>query len=184
MSVVLKLTNVRKYFLTTKSFSQRKKEYVKAVEDVSFIIREGETVGLVGESGCGKTTVGRIILRLIAPTAGQVFFRDQDLFALRKEELRKTRKKMGVVFQDPYSSLNPRMSIQEIVVEPLKIHTNLKGLELQERMVELLKQVGLKEDCLRKYPHEFSGGQRQRIAIARALALNPAFLVLDEPTSA
>jgi len=184
MSVVLKLTNVRKYFPTTKSFSQRKKEYVKAVEDVSFIIREGETVGLVGESGCGKTTVGRIILRLIAPTAGQVFFRDQDLFALRKEELRKTRKKMGVVFQDPYSSLNPRMSIQEIVAEPLKIHTNLKGLELQERMVELLKQVGLKEDCLRRYPHEFSGGQRQRIAIARALALNPAFLVLDEPTSA
>jgi len=184
MSVIVEVKNLRKYFPVIRGFCQRRKEYVKAVEDVSFAIQQGEVVGLVGESGCGKTTVGRTILRLIAPTAGQVFFKGRNLFTLRKEELRKTRRRMGVVFQDPYSSLNPRMNIQNIVGEPLRTHTNLKGLKLQERVMELLAEVGLKEDSLRRYPHEFSGGQRQRIVTARALALDPEFIVLDEPTSA
>lgn len=184
MSPLVKVKNLRKYFPVIRGFWQRRKEYVKAVEDVSFSIRQGETVGLVGESGCGKTTIGRTILRLIAPTAGEVFFKKRSLFALGDEELRKTRKMMGVVFQDPYTSLNPRMNIQSIVAEPLRTHSNLKGLELQERVIGLLGQVGLKEDALYRYPHEFSGGQRQRIGIARALAMDPEFIVLDEPTSA
>ncbi len=184
MSPLVEVKNLRKYFSVIRGFWQRRKEYVKAVEDVSFSIRQGETVGLVGESGCGKTTIGRTILRLIAPTAGEVFFKKRSLFALGDEELRKTRKMMGVVFQDPYTSLNPRMNIQSIVGEPLKTHSNLKGLELQERVIGLLGQVGLKEDALYRYPHEFSGGQRQRIGIARALAMDPEFIVLDEPTSA
>jgi len=158
-------------------------EQVKAVDNVSFTIRKGETVGLVGESGCGKTTIGRTILRLIPPTSGKVIFEDRDLFKITKGELKQARRRMGVVFQDPYSSLNPRMNIQSIVGEPLQTHTKLRGLKLQEKVVELLAQVGL-EDALRRYPHEFSGGQRQRIAVARALALEPVFLVLDEPTSA
>lgn len=184
MSPLVEVKNLRKYFSVIRGFWQRRKEYVKAVEDVSFSIRQGETVGLVGESGCGKTTIGRTILRLIAPTAGEVFFKKRSLFALGDEELRKTRKMMGVVFQDPYTSLNPRMNIQSIVGEPLRTHSNLKGLELQERVIGLLGQVGLKEDALYGYPHEFSGGQRQRIGIARALAMDPEFIVLDEPTSA
>lgn len=184
MSVIVEVKNLHKYFPIIRGFWQRRKEYVKAVEDVSFAIQQGETVGLVGESGCGKTTVGRTILRLITPTAGHIFFKGGNLFALGKEELRKIRRRMGVVFQDPYSSLNPRMSVQDIVGEPLKTHTNLKGLKLQERVIELLAQVALKEDSLRRYPHEFSGGQKQRIVVARALALDPEFIVLDEPTSA
>jgi len=181
MSVIVEVENLRKYFPV---IGERKKEYVKAVEDVSFAIQQGETVGLVGESGCGKTTVGRTILRLITPTAGQVFFKGRNLFILKREELRRTRRKIGVVFQDPYSSLDPRMNVRDIVGEPLKTHTNLKGLRLQERVIELLAQVGLKEDSLYRYPHEFSGGLRQRIVMARALALDPDFIVLDEPTSA
>ena len=184
MSPLVEVKNLRKYFSVIRGFWQRRKEYVKAVEDVSFSIRQGETVGLVGESGCGKTTIGRTILRLIAPTAGEVFFKKRSLFALGDKELRKTRKMMGVVFQDPYTSLNPRMNIQSIVGEPLRTQSNLKGLELQERVIGLLGQVGLKEDALYGYPHEFSGGQRQRIGIARALAMDPEFIVLDEPTSA
>jgi len=159
-------------------------EQVKAVDNVSFTIRKGETVGLVGESGCGKTTIGRIILRLIPPTSGKVIFEDRDLFRLTKGELKQARRRMGIVFQDPYSSLNPRMNIQSIVGEPLQIHTKLRALKLQEKVAELLAQVGLEENALRRYPHEFSGGQRQRIAMARALALEPVLLVLDEPTSA
>lgn len=161
-------------------------EQVKAVDNVSFTIRKGETVGLVGESGCGKTTIGRIILRLIPPTSGKVIFEDRDLFRLPKGELKQARRRMGVVFQDPYSSLNPRMNIQSIVGEPLQIHTKIRGLKLQEKVAELLAQVGLEENALRRYPHEFSGGQRQRIVMARALALalEPILLVLDEPTSA
>ena len=181
MPVIVEVKNLRKYFPVR---GKRKKEYVKAVEDVSFSIQQGKTVGLVGESGCGKTTVGRTVLRLVTPTSGQVFFKDKSLFTLKKEELRKTRRKIGVVFQDPYSSLDPRMNVQDIVGEPLRTHINLRGLKLQERVIELLAQVGLKEDSLRRYPHEFSGGQRQRIVMARALALDPEFIVLDEPTSA
>ena len=181
MPVIVEVKNLRKYFPVR---GKRKKEYVKAVEDVSFSIQQGKTVGLVGESGCGKTTVGRTVLRLVTPTSSKLFFKDKSLFTLKKEELRKTRRKIGVVFQDPYSSLDPRMNVQDIVGEPLRTHINLRGLKLQERVIELLAQVGLKEDSLRRYPHEFSGGQRQRIVMARALALDPEFIVLDEPTSA
>ena len=157
---------------------------VHAVDGVSFGIQEGETVGLVGESGCGKTTVGRTMLKLTRPTAGELHFEGQDIFVLRAKELQALRRRMAIVFQDPYSSLNPRMKIKDIVAEPLRTHTDLRGQALREQVLELLDQVGLTEQHLLRYPHEFSGGQRQRIAIARALALKPKFIVFDEPTSA
>jgi len=157
---------------------------VHAVDGVSFDIGQGETVGLVGESGCGKTTVGRTMLNLIQPTAGELRFAGQDIFALRLKDLQVLRRKMAIVFQDPYSSLNPRMKVKDIVAEPLRTHTDLRGQTLRLRVLELLEQVGLAEQHLLRYPHEFSGGQRQRIAIARALALKPEFVVFDEPTSA
>jgi len=157
---------------------------VHAVDGVSFGIQEGETVGLVGESGCGKTTVGRTMLKLTPPTAGEVRFEGRDIFALRAKALQALRRRMAIVFQNPYSSLNPRMKVKDIVAEPLRTHTDLRGQALRERVLELLDQVGLTEQHLLRYPHEFSGGQRQRIAIARALALQPKFIVFDEPTSA
>jgi oligopeptide/dipeptide ABC transporter ATP-binding protein len=157
---------------------------VHAVDSVSFDIGQGETVGLVGESGCGKTTVGRTMLNLIRPTAGKLLFAGQDIFALHPKELRALRRKMAIVFQDPYSSLNPRMKVKDIVAEPLRTHTTLRSQDLRRRVLELLEQVGLDEQHLLRYPHEFSGGQRQRIAIARALALKPEFVIFDEPTSA
>ncbi len=177
MDTLIEVKNLCKYFPVGG-------EYVRAVDNVSFLIPKGETVGLVGESGCGKTTIGRTILRLIPPTSGQVIFEDRDLFRLTKGELKQARRRIGVVFQDPYSSLSPRMNIQGIVGEPLQTHTKIRGLELQEKVTKLLEQVGLEDKALRRYPHEFSGGQRQRIAIARALAPEPILLVLDEPTSA
>jgi oligopeptide/dipeptide ABC transporter ATP-binding protein len=157
---------------------------VHAVDGVSFDIQEGETVGLVGESGCGKTTVGRTMLKLTLPTAGELRFEGRDVFTLKSKELRALRRRMAIVFQDPYSSLNPRMKIKDIVAEPLRTHTDLRGQALRERVLDLLDQVGLTEQHLLRYPHEFSGGQRQRIAIARALALKPRLIVFDEPTSA
>jgi len=157
---------------------------VHAVDGVSFDIQEGETVGLVGESGCGKTTVGRTMLKLTLPTAGELHFEGRDIFVLRAKALQALRRRMAIVFQNPYSSLNPRMKIKDIVSEPFRTHTDLRGQALREQVLELLDQVGLTEQHLLRYPHEFSGGQRQRIAIARALALKPKFIVFDEPTSA
>lgn len=156
---------------------------VHAVDGISFDIQEGETVSLVGESGCGKTTVGRIILNLIHPTSGELLFEGVNIFSLKPGELQTLRRKMAIVFQNPYSSLNPRMKIKDIIAEPLTIHTSIRGKALQLEVLDLLEQVGLEKSHWMRYPHEFSGGQRQRIAIARALALKPKFIVFDEPTS-
>ncbi len=163
---------------------QRRVGAVRAVDGVSFSINRGETLGLVGESGCGKSTTGRALLQLYKPTAGQVLFEGQDLVRLRAEEMRRMRRQVQMIFQDPYASLNPRMTVGSIVGEPLEIHGLAKGKQKQERVEELLTVVGLNPYFANRYPHEFSGGQRQRIGIARALAVNPAFIVCDEPISA
>ncbi|MCS7286356.1 MAG: ABC transporter ATP-binding protein [Anaerolineae bacterium] len=163
---------------------QRTIGYIRAVDDVSFFIRKGETFGLVGESGSGKTTVGRTILLLHRPTSGKVYFDGIDLTALKGEELRRMRRRMQIIFQDPYASLNPRMTVGDIIGEPLEIHGIARGREKRERVMELLQVVGLNPYFINRYPHEFSGGQRQRIGVARALAMNPDFIVCDEPISA
>ncbi|MEW5721518.1 MAG: dipeptide ABC transporter ATP-binding protein [Thermodesulfobacteriota bacterium] len=157
---------------------------VRAVDGVSFALEPGRTVGLVGESGCGKSTVGRIILNLIPPTSGRLWFNGRNIYELKRAERRRLRREMGIVFQDPYSSLNPRLKVLDIVGEPLRTHLGLRGAALRDRVVELLQNVGLEPEHLHRFPHQFSGGQRQRLAISRSLALNPQFLVLDEPTSA
>ncbi len=157
---------------------------VRAVDGVSFDIREGETLGLVGESGCGKSTTGRAILRLIRPTSGRVFFDGIELTGLSEKDIRALRPRMQMIFQDSYSALNPRHSVGKIVAEPLVIHRAARGQELRDRVAELLELVGLNPACMDRYPHEFSGGQRQRVGIARALALHPDFIVCDEPISA
>ncbi len=164
-------------------FGQRRLT-IKAVDGVTLEIRPGETVGLVGESGSGKSTLGRLLLRLIEPTSGQVFFEGRDLATLSRKQLRRLRREMQLIFQDPYSSLNPRMRVRAIVAEGIEIHRLARGREKEQRIRELLEMVGMGADALDRYPHEFSGGQRQRIGIARALAVNPRFLVLDEPVSA
>jgi oligopeptide transport system ATP-binding protein len=173
----------------SKEFSRRKGLFgaasvVRAVDDVSFSIDKGETFGLVGESGSGKTTTGRCILRLIEPTKGEVLFDGRDVLQLSRGDLRRARRDMQIVFQDPYSSLNPRMRVDEIVEEPLVIHKLGSKVERRERVKQLFALVGLNPDHLRRYPHEFSGGQRQRIGLARALALNPSLIIADEPVSA
>ena len=163
------------------------KEYgtgARVVDDVSFEIRRGETLGLVGESGSGKSTVARMLLRLIEPTAGEVRYGDVDLLATNSGEMREMRRRMQIVFQDPYAALNPRMRVREILAEPFAIHRESPAEGLEARLREMLRTVGMDESALERFPHEFSGGQRQRINIARALALRPAFLVLDEPVSA
>jgi len=181
---VLIVEGLKKYFPVRAGLLLKTKRWVKAVDDVDFEIRRTETFGLVGESGCGKTTVARTILRVIDPTAGRLFFEGVEITHLGREEMRKLRRDIQVVFQDPFWSLNPRMIVKDIVAEPMETHTRLTKHEVEHRVIELLETVGLAKEHLRRYPHEFSGGQRQRIAIARALSLNPKFIVLDEPTSA
>ncbi|HYV07279.1 MAG TPA: dipeptide ABC transporter ATP-binding protein [Blastocatellia bacterium] len=181
---LVEVRNLKKYFPVGASVFGAGREAVRAVDDVSFSIRRGETFGLVGESGCGKSTTGRSILRLIEPTSGEVRFEGQDLLSLGVDELRRLRRDMQIIFQDPYSSLNPRMKVGQIIEEPLIIHKIGNREQRKSRAQELLRLVGLEPEHAGRYPHEFSGGQRQRIGIARALALNPKFIVCDEPVSA
>ena len=181
---LLSVQHLKKYFPIYKGVFSRVAAYVKAVDDISFTIDKGETFGLVGESGCGKTTAGRAILRLLEPDAGAIRFDGVDLTSLGKQELRRKRRDMQIIFQDPYASLNPRMTIRSIVGEPFAIHHIASGAEREMRVSELLKTVGLDPSVMNRYPHEFSGGQRQRIGIARALALKPKLIVADEPVSA
>lgn len=182
---LLEVKDLKMYFPVTRGIViQRKVADVKAVDGVSFTIQRGETLGLVGESGCGKSTTGRAILQLYRPTAGSVKFDGKELTTMKGEELRRQRRRMQMIFQDPYASLNPRMTVGSIIAEPLEIHNICTGKEKQERVQELLRLVGLNPYFAQRYPHEFSGGQRQRIGIARALAVNPDFIVCDEPISA
>jgi len=182
---LLRVENLVKHFPITRGIIiQRQIGAVRAVDDISFDIKKGETLGLVGESGCGKSTTGRTILQLYRPTSGHVYFGDIDLVQLRGEELRRMRRKMQMIFQDPYASLNPRMTVGEIIGEPLVVHNIAKEREVEERVEHLLELVGLNPSFSNRYPHEFSGGQRQRIGVARALALNPELIICDEPISA
>ena len=180
---IVNANNLKEYFPVKQGLFSSVKDYVKAVDDINIEIRKGETFGLVGESGCGKTTLGRVLIHLIPPTAGTLCFMGSNLNEIAKSELRKLRPHMQIVFQDPSSSLNPRMTVKQIIGEPLKINKKLKGEALTAKILDLLKTVGLDEQHLYRYPHEFSGGQKQRIGVARALALNPDFIVLYEPTS-
>ncbi|HOY12339.1 MAG TPA: ABC transporter ATP-binding protein [Saprospiraceae bacterium] len=183
--VLLDVQNLSKYYPAQKSFWGKALSYTKAVDEVSFTMKKGETLGLVGESGCGKSTLGRAILRLITPTAGKVIFEEKDVFAFSNSEMRKMRKHMQIIFQDPYSSLNPRMKIGEAIKEPMIIHNMYESNEVRtEKVMALLDVVGLSRDHYNRYPHQFSGGQRQRINIARTLSLNPKFIVCDESVSA
>jgi peptide/nickel transport system ATP-binding protein len=189
-ALLLEVKNLKKHFPIKKGFVFTKVVgHVKAVDDVSFFIREGETLGLVGESGCGKTTTGRLVIRAYEPTAGEVWFNDKKLgrvnvCALNDTQLQQMRMNMQMIFQDPYSSLNPRFTLLQIVGEPLLVNGVAKGSELQDRVAELLRVVGLRPEYMTRYPHAFSGGQRQRIGVARALALNPQLVICDEPVSA
>ena len=181
---LLEVQQLAKHFPIRGGVFSRVREWVKAVDGVNFSLGRGRTLGLVGESGCGKTTVGRALLRLIPATSGRVLFEGRSVLDLPSDQLRGLRRRMQIIFQDPYGSLNPRMTVGATVGEPLWIHGLARGGELRDRVRQLLKHVGLPADASERYPHEFSGGQRQRIGIARAIALNPAFIVCDEPTSA
>ncbi|MFR7935414.1 MAG: ABC transporter ATP-binding protein [Clostridium perfringens] len=183
-NTVLKVENLKKYFPIKAGVFSKTVGHVKAVDGVSFTIDKGETLGLVGESGCGKSTTGRAILRLFEKTDGNVYFEGKDIFDLKKKELRALRPKMQMIFQDPYSSLNPRLSVDSLVGEALLSHKLCSKEELPERVAQTIERCGLARYHMKRYPHEFSGGQRQRIGIARALILNPSFIVADEPVSA
>ncbi|MBV8544421.1 MAG: dipeptide ABC transporter ATP-binding protein [Acidobacteria bacterium] len=181
---LLVVRDLKKYFPVKRGVLARVVAQVKAVDGISFGVSRGETLGLVGESGSGKTTVGRCILRLIEPTSGSVEFEGEDVLALGSGDMRRMRRNMQIVFQDPYASLNPRMTVSTIIAEPLIVHGGMSSSDRDARVAQLLETVGLSADYRKRYPHEFSGGQRQRIGVARALATNPKFLVLDEPVSA
>ncbi len=181
---VLEVENLKKYYPVRKGFFQKTVNHVKAVDGVSFHLNPGETLGLVGESGCGKTTVGRSILRLTPPTAGKVKFKGKNLGQMDKETLRKSRTSLQIIFQDPFSSLNPRMNVGQIIAEPIKNFKNLSKPKIRQRVAKLMTRVGLRPAQMARYPHEFSGGQRQRIGIARALAVGPDVIICDEAVSA
>lgn len=181
---LLEIQNLKKHFPIKGGVFSKTIGHVYAVDGISFSLQSGETLGLVGESGCGKSTTGRTILRLIEPTEGSVKFEGQEITELDKSNMRSLRREMQIIFQDPYASLNPRMTVGSIIGEPLEIHKIAKGSEKEDQVASLLEKVGLRSEDMRKYPHEFSGGQRQRIGIARALGLNPKLIVCDEPVSA
>ncbi|WP_188206828.1 ABC transporter ATP-binding protein [Alkalibacillus aidingensis] len=182
--VLMEVKGLKKHFQVKKGYFKKEISNVKAVDGVDVTIYEGETLGIVGESGCGKSTTGEMLLGLMKPTEGSVTFMGKDLTAMNKKELREMRKDIQVIFQDPFASLNPRMTVEELIGEPLKIHTSKTKKEIRNEVVELLEVVGLNQEQLKRYPHEFSGGQRQRIGIARALALKPKLIICDEPVSA
>ncbi len=181
---LLEVRNLKKYFPIKTGILSRTIGDVRAVDGVTFTLERGETLGLVGESGCGKTTVGRSILRLIEPTSGQVTFNGQNLLELDREQMRQVRASLQIIFQDPFSSLDPRMSVGQIIAEPIRNHLKASRAEMRDRVASLMEKVGLHPEQMSRYPHEFSGGQRQRIGIARALALNPMAIICDEPVSA
>jgi len=186
---ILEVNNLKQYFPIYKGIFQKVVGHVKAVDDVSFFLREKEVLGMVGESGCGKTTTGRSILRLYDPSGGEVWYRKADgtridVATLTSQQMKPLRREMRMIFQDPFSSLNPRMTVRDLISEPLVIHKIAKGQELDDRVAALMNEVGLEPNYMRRYPHEFSGGQRQRIGLARTLSLNPRLIVADEPVSA
>ncbi len=183
VKALLEVSGLKKYFPVSRGW-QREKTLIRAVDGIDFSIHRGETMGLVGESGCGKTTVGRLILKLLEPTAGKILFEGEDLAHLDKRRIHPLRRAFQIIFQDPFASLNPRMTVSEIVGRPMEIHGLVERSQRDERVCQLLESVGLRKEHLSRYPHEFSGGQRQRIGIARALATQPKLIVADEPTSA
>lgn len=181
---MIEIKNLKKYFPIKGGFLNSKKGDVKAVENITFKIPEGEILGLVGESGSGKTTLGRSIIRLIEPSEGEIYYNDKNILKFNEKDMRSLRKEFQIIFQDPYASLDPRKKIFDIISQGLKIHTNMTKQEIYEKVSSIIKEVGLQEEHLNRYPHEFSGGQRQRIGIARALVLDPKFIIADEPVSA
>ena len=184
MTPLIKIQSLKKYFPVYAGYFSRVMGQVKAVDDVSFEIKEGETLGLVGESGCGKTTVGRMSINLITPTSGEIYINGINILKMNSKKLKQLRPKMQIIFQDPYSSLNPRFSVEKIIGEAMMVHDLANRTNLRSKVAEIMQKVGLPSSFMSRYPHEFSGGQRQRIGIARALALNPSYLVCDEPVSA